>query len=77
MNGVVTSDLEGEEKAAVYSSPRVSGNRKREVKAMSKVVRGRWTEEEHSRFLEGLDRFGKDWPKLVKFIGTRRRDQVV
>mmetsp|Transcript_38503 Transcript_38503/g.58593 ORF Transcript_38503/g.58593 Transcript_38503/m.58593 type:complete len:130 (+) Transcript_38503:446-835(+) len=32
---------------------------------------GKWTAEEHSKFLEGLRLFGKDYLELSKFIGTR------
>lgn len=32
---------------------------------------GRWTNEEHDRFVEGLRRFGKDWIKIEYFLKTR------
>ena len=31
----------------------------------------RWSEEEHARFMEGLERFGKDWKKISEVIITR------
>ena len=32
---------------------------------------GRWTVQEHKRFLEALRIYGKDWVKIVKHVGTR------
>ena len=32
---------------------------------------GRWTDEEHQLFLEGLRIYGKDWESVEKHIGTR------
>ena len=32
---------------------------------------GRWTDEEHDKFLEGMRLFGKDWRRIEEYIGTR------
>jgi SHAQKYF class myb-like DNA-binding protein len=32
---------------------------------------GKWTDEEHNRFLEALQLYGKNWNKVHKHIGTR------
>ena len=32
---------------------------------------GRWTQEEHKKFLKGLKIFGKDWFQIQNYIGTR------
>jgi len=32
---------------------------------------GRWTKDEHFRFLEALKRFGKEWKKVQEHVGTR------
>lgn len=32
---------------------------------------GKWTDEEHKRFLEGLLAHGKNWNSIQRFIGTR------
>lgn len=37
---------------------------------------GRWTKEEHKRFVEALKRFGKDWKKVEDFVGTRSSAQI-
>lgn len=37
---------------------------------------GRWTEEEHTRFLQGLELFGKKWTKVADIVGTRTTVQV-
>lgn len=37
---------------------------------------GRWTEEEHSRFLIGLKKYDKNWKKLESFVGSRTSSQI-
>ena len=31
---------------------------------------GKWSDEEHIKFLQGLIQHGKNWNKIQKFIGT-------
>jgi SHAQKYF class myb-like DNA-binding protein len=37
---------------------------------------GRWTDEEHSVFLQGLEQHGKQWKMIATMIGTRTVVQV-
>jgi len=37
---------------------------------------GRWTNEEHDRFLQGLDMYGKKWTKVAEVVGSRSTVQV-
>ena len=37
---------------------------------------GRWTEEEHQKFLEAYKIYGKNWKMIQKFIGTRNAAQA-
>ncbi len=37
---------------------------------------GRWTNEEHERFMQGLDLYGKKWTKVAEVVGTRSTVQV-
>ncbi|CDW73661.1 myb-like dna-binding shaqkyf class family protein [Stylonychia lemnae] len=37
---------------------------------------GRWTDEEHNRFLEALKQFGKNWNSVHKYVGTRSSAQT-
>lgn len=37
---------------------------------------GRWTEEEHRRFLEAYKLYGKDWKRIQKHVGTRSATQA-
>ena len=37
---------------------------------------GRWTNEEHTRFLRGLELFGKKWSKVADVVGSRTTIQV-
>ena len=36
--------------------------------------RGRWMEEEHKKFIQGLRIFGKNWGNVANYIGTRKSD---
>ena len=37
---------------------------------------GRWTDDEHARFLRGLEVFGKKWTKVADIVGSRTTVQV-
>lgn len=37
---------------------------------------GRWTDEEHNKFLEALQLHGKNWNKVHKHVGTRTSAQT-
>ena len=37
---------------------------------------GRWTQQEHVLFIEGLKIYGKNWKKVEGFIGTRTGTQI-
>ena len=37
---------------------------------------GRWSNEEHSKFIEGLVEFGKNWKDVQKYVGTRTTAQA-
>jgi SHAQKYF class myb-like DNA-binding protein len=47
----------------------VGGTKKKNKK--NKIKQGRWTDEEHARFVEALRLFGKDWNKVQEHISTR------
>jgi SHAQKYF class myb-like DNA-binding protein len=37
---------------------------------------GRWTDEEHAKFIEGLFMYGKNWNKVHKHVVTRSSAQT-
>ena len=37
---------------------------------------GRWSGQEHDRFVKALSLYGKDWKKVERFVGTRSIIQV-
>ena len=37
---------------------------------------GRWTDEEHAKFVQGLRSFGRNWSLIHKLIGTRSSAQT-
>ena len=42
---------------------------------MKQRKNGRWTREEHRRFVEGCGLYGKDWRKISRHVGTRSNIQ--
>ncbi len=42
----------------------------------AKCSAGRWTDEEHKRFVEALEKFGKNWKKIQEYVGTRSTTQA-
>lgn len=47
-----------------------------EDKSSGNRTSGRWSKEEHHRFIEGLTKFGKNWKKVEEHIGTRTGAQI-
>lgn len=66
-----TNDLKSHEK----SSAKVQKVTASESNNTSKT-NGRWTSEEHLRFIEALKRFGKQWKKVEEFVQTRSGAQI-
>ncbi|TFJ82517.1 hypothetical protein NSK_006195 [Nannochloropsis salina CCMP1776] len=46
------------------------------AKTGKELHNGRWTSQEHLRFLQGLEAYGKDWKKIQGVVGTRSGRQV-
>ncbi|OMJ70449.1 hypothetical protein SteCoe_31569 [Stentor coeruleus] len=38
--------------------------------------RGHWSKEEHYRFIQGIQMYGKNWKKIYKCVGTRSSNQI-
>lgn len=55
--------------------PTAAGTANTEPDSPPKSI-GRWTKEEHQRFVEGLRKFGKNWKKIEEFVGTRSGPQI-
>ena len=57
------------------SSDKIKKNKKhKEVKAFLNT--GRWSVEEHKKFIEGLVEFGKNWKDVQKYVGSRTTAQA-
>ena len=41
-----------------------------------KTNEGRWTYEEHIKFIESFVNYGKRWEIIQKYVGTRSREQI-
>ena len=42
-----------------------------ESSSLANINNGRWTDEEHDKFVEALRLHGKDWNLIQEFIGSR------
>lgn len=58
------------------SASSLTGNATGGVSGTGKEKVGRWTEQEHMAFLEGLEKHGKQWKTIAGMIGTRTVVQV-
>ncbi len=50
--------------------------RKASRKSSQEGTTGRWTKEEHKRFLQALKLYGKNWKKVQEYVGTRTTTQA-
>jgi SHAQKYF class myb-like DNA-binding protein len=46
------------------------------MKQNQSIRQGRWTKEEHYRFLEALKLYGKEWKKVQEHVKTRTSTQA-
>ena len=69
-NNFFGTDLDTEVTAQLNSS----AQSKKQAKESS--LHGRWTDEEHRLFIEGMTRFKKDWRSIERHIGTRTCSQI-
>ena len=53
-----------------------SSNEEENNKTIENFNNGRWTEEEHKKFLEGILEYGNEWKKVQKIIKTRSSTQA-
>ena len=53
-----------------------SSNEEENNKIIENFNNGRWTEEEHKIFLEGILEYGNEWKKIQKFIKTPSSTQA-
>ena len=49
---------------------------KRKLQEKEDTNEGRWTKEEHDKFLDGIVQYGANWKKIKKLISTRTAIQV-
>lgn len=61
------------------SSPKKSSKKSSTTKgprAQGKFNHGRWSKEEHRKFLEAIQIYGRDWKKVQYYVGTRTSTQA-
>ena len=56
-------------------NPKINSLRSSSLKNKLKFNSGRWTKEEHNKFIRGLIEFGNDWKKVQKIIKSRSSSQ--
>ena len=80
MNNEYSSDMEevasGNSGGANSNSDSSSDDRKDGSNNADPTNSGRWTDEEHERFLKALETFGKNWNCVHKFVGSRSSAQT-
>ncbi len=57
-------------------NPGIKMKKKLKDKKTGEFKNGRWTQEEHKRFIDSILKFGNDWRKVEKYIGTRSSTQA-
>lgn len=60
-------------------SPKKASKRGSKAKAdgtSGKINHGRWTNEEHEKFLEAIEIYGRDWKKVQGYVVTRTSTQA-
>ena len=62
--------------AIADSSSTGEGAKEKSTKLSNSSLQGRWTNEEHRLFLEGIRLFKRDWRSIEKHIGTRTCSQI-
>jgi SHAQKYF class myb-like DNA-binding protein len=51
-------------------------NKSAKKPAMMNTLTGRWTKDEHEKFLDGIRIYGKEWKKIASMIDTRTVVQI-
>ena len=46
------------------------------MKQKQKIGKGRWTRAEHNKFMDALEKYGRNWELVQKKVGTRTLLQV-
>eukprot|EP01016_Furgasonia_blochmanni_P001872 TRINITY_DN1073_c0_g1_i2.p1 TRINITY_DN1073_c0_g1~~TRINITY_DN1073_c0_g1_i2.p1 ORF type:complete len:400 (+),score=76.02 TRINITY_DN1073_c0_g1_i2:64-1263(+) len=64
-----SADATASKNSSLNSSTELHPNNK-------KKAFGRWTKEEHHRFMEGIKKFGKNWKKVEEYVETRSGAQI-
>jgi SHAQKYF class myb-like DNA-binding protein len=44
--------------------------------ASNSVRRGHWSKEEHARFVQGIQLYGRNWKRICEYVGTRTSNQI-
>lgn len=60
-------------------SPKKSSKKTSKTKpngTLGHVNQGRWSPEEHKKFLEAIELYGRDWKKVQDYVGTRTSTQA-
>ena len=60
----------------VAQSPKLPKGKRASPDTSSELGNGKWTDEEHKRFLQALDLYGNCWKKVEEYVGTRSCAQI-
>ena len=67
---------ESNKKNKIVHPKKKEANKSSSGEKITKFNRGRWTEEEHKKFLKGIIEYGNNWKMVAKLIKTRSSSQA-
>ena len=75
----IPAEVEQQNSSTEAGSPPTGTSKSKPLASSSsskKLSTGRWSQQEHALFLEGVKLYGKDWKKVQELVGTRSSTQA-
>ncbi len=73
---LISSPSEADTAAIKLPSPKMAKGKRCSPDTSSELGNGKWTDEEHKRFLQALELYGNCWKKVEEYVGTRTCAQI-
>ena len=75
-NANISNFLSEENLNNIESNSPINCNLSNDLNSNNQYNTGRWTEEEHNKFIEGILEYGNEWKKVQQIIKTRSSTQA-